>query len=163
MRAEILVSDIVALGFAAAVRNAGIDPAQSYRRYDIHHPRAGTVIVEGEPLKMDDPTGSLFAGEPDARQTDEAVMAPQHGLFRKRYRKLSATDIETQDAIKDIASVLAEAIGRLNVDVAKKLGVTFEDEEMERALGYACDPAGVTLAIRHLEDAVYRAVKVLTA
>ncbi len=106
---------------------------------------------------------SLFEGEPDARQTDAAVMEPAHSLFRKRYRKLSTAEVALQDAIKDKADELAKLIGVLNEPVATRLGVAvYRDDGMRWDLGER-DAANVTLAIRHLEDAVYRAVKALTA
>jgi len=96
-------------------------------------------------------------GQPDARQSDGPG-----GLFRKRYRQLDAEEIAQHDHIKDKAHELAQAIGALNpVAYARILGVT------EAHTGYRMektyDGAGVTLALRHLEDAVYRAVKALTA
>jgi hypothetical protein len=106
-------------------------------------------------------TTNVFAGQPDERQTDAALISPEHSLFRKRYRALSPEEVSLHDAIKDKADELARLIGQLNPAVAKRLGVdvTFDPtaDNMDR------DPASVILAIRHLEDVVYRAVKALTA
>jgi hypothetical protein len=104
----------------------------------------------------------VFAGQPDERQTEAAVISPEHSLFRKRYRSLAQGEVELHDAIKDKADELARLIGQINPAVAMRLGVDIvpnpaDPYEMNR------DPANVTLAIRHLEDAVYRAVKALTA
>ncbi len=107
---------------------------------------------------------TLFEGEPDARQTDAALMAPAHSLFRKRYRKLTDAEVALQDAIKDEADDLAKLIGALNPTVAERLGiVAYAADEPRWKIAGDSDPASVTLAIRHLEDAVYRAVKGLTA
>jgi hypothetical protein len=107
---------------------------------------------------------NLFEGEPDARQTDAPVTAPQHSLFRKRYRKLTEPEVALQDAIKDKADELAVLIGLLNPATANRLGVHSVTTGCSLAIELGDrDPANVTLAIRHLEDAVYRAVKALTA
>lgn len=140
----------------------GLDPNRPISRIDDPRTPSTDLIFEGEPI-MAEATTHVFEGDPDTRQSASPVLSAKDGLFRKRYRALSDTDKEIHDLIKDAADELAAAIGVLNVDVAMRLGVTFKEEAAARALGYACDPAGVTLAIRHLEDAVYRAVKALTA
>lgn len=107
----------------------------------------------------------VFEGKPDARQTDADATAPRHSLFRARYRQLSVDEVALHDAIKAKADELATLIGRLNTGVASRLGVVpvpIPGEDVI-ALPAPKDPANVTLAIRHLEDAVYRAVKALTA
>lgn len=104
---------------------------------------------------------NVYEDKPDARQSDAATTAPQHSLFRARYRQLTADELALHDAIKGKADELALLIGNLNPAIAARLGVgiAFDPaaDNMDR------DPASVTLAIRHLEDAVYRAVKALTA
>lgn len=106
---------------------------------------------------------TLFEGGPDDRQTNVPVLAPQHSLFRKRYRQLSAADLELHDAIKDkadeLAVLIAEVAGRLEVP-GRSPGAPRRGpiESIVENQG-----ANVTLALRHLEDAVYRAVKALTA
>lgn len=95
-------------------------------------------------------------GEGDARQTDDASLKPS--LFRKRYRKLSEEDLARVDAIKDKADELALLIAEIpaytgdvpapNVDLLGSLAGNI--------------PANKTIALRHLEDAVYRAVKAIT-
>lgn len=100
-------------------------------------------------------------GQPDERQTDESALAPQHSLFRKRYRQLSAEDVALHDAIKDKADELAVLIAE----------VALRRPEAPRTAGRQSilanvgenQGANVTLALRHLEDAVYRSIKALTA
>lgn len=81
-------------------------------------------------------------GAADERQSDSAT-APA-SLFRKRYRQLSAEEVALHDAIKDKADELA------NLFFAVKANDEFRD-------------VNIGLAIQHLEDGVYRAVKALTA
>lgn len=95
----------------------------------------------------------IFEGAPDARQTDGAV-APS--LFRKRYRQLSDIEIQLHDAIKDKADELARLITQIPAPRVLGTGNTLDDLATNRG-------PNVTLALRHLEDAVYRAVKALTA
>jgi len=103
----------------------------------------------------------VFEGSTDARQTDEPKLKPYNTLFRKRYRQLSESELALHDAIKDKADELARLIGNLNTPVYEKLvGSKLTDVA---SIGAPRDPAQVTLAMRHLEDAVYRAVKALTA
>lgn len=104
----------------------------------------------------------VFAETPDQRQTGAIVTAPQHSLFRKRYRQLSADELALHDAIKDRADELARLIGILNPSIAYMLKVDM-GEANELVPNMNCDAANVTLALRHLEDCVYRAVKALTA
>jgi hypothetical protein len=89
---------------------------------------------------------TLYEGEPDVRQS-EGTPAPS--LFRKRYKQLSAEEVALHDAIKDKADELHELICRACAPCA-----TY-DLSAERARNQA-------LAVQHLEDAVYRAVKALT-
>ena len=71
-------------------------------------------------------------------------------LFRKRYRQLNPDEVALHDQIKDKADELY-ALFRQVSDIEKG-----PDANRERG-------ANVTLAKRHLEDAVYRAVKGLTS
>ena len=101
-------------------------------------------------------------GEPDARQSDEPG-----GLFRKRYRKLTDAELAIHDEIKGYAEAMAQLIGSLNPVAYYRVSgidppappIIGRSDQLERTY----DAAGVTLALRHLEDAVYRAVKALTA
>jgi hypothetical protein len=104
---------------------------------------------------------TVFAGKPDARQTDEPRLPSDSGLFRKRYRAMTAEEKQQHDHIKDRADALAEAIGALRPDChARLLGKTGNHTGFTMSRTY--DGWNVTLALRHLEDAVYRAVKALT-
>jgi hypothetical protein len=96
---------------------------------------------------------------PDERQTDAAALAPQHTLFRKRYRQLSAEEVVLHDAIKDKADELAGLFGQINT--ASPPPATGPGSILKNVA--ESKGAHVTLALRHLEDAVYRAVKALTA
>ena len=92
----------------------------------------------------------LYAGTPDERQSDQAALAPEHSLFRKRYRQLSPEEVALHDQIKDKADELYALFLKVsNIEVG-------QDPNRERG-------ANVALAKRHLEDAVYRAVKGLTS
>jgi len=83
----------------------------------------------------------------DARQTDERL-APS--LFRKRYRQLDAAEVALHDAIKEKADELFALICKACAPCS-----TFDlSAERER---------NRIEAVKHLEDAVYRAVKGLTA
>lgn len=86
----------------------------------------------------------------DERQTANAELSDEHRLFRKRYRQLSQEEVALHDKIKDTADELAALFFKV---APVHLGPV---ENRERG-------ANVSLAIRHLEDAVYRAVKGLTA
>ena len=112
--------------------------------------------------KTNSASANIYEGcTADIRQSEAPVLDVAHTLFRKRYRQLTAAEVMLHDDIKDKADELAKLIGMLNPGVYSKLvGVSPSD------LLHApreCDPAHVTLALRHLEDAVYRAVKALTA
>ena len=91
-------------------------------------------------------------GEADARQS-EGTPAPS--LFRKRYKQLSAEEVALHDAIKDKADELARLIAGVMPPAAPRTGNVLDDMALNKG-------ANVTLALRHLEDAVYRAVKALT-
>lgn len=98
-------------------------------------------------------------GIADERQTDSLETEPEHSLFRKRYRQLSPEEVTQHDHIKDRADALAQAIGALNPGAYGKLsGSEFTGFTMTKRY----DAANVTIALRNLEDAVYRAIKALT-
>ena len=88
-------------------------------------------------------------GQTDARQTDAPEVSPGAALFRPRYRKLSEDELALHDALKNKAGELADLFYQVNAINAGHFNpqTTFN----------------VQLAIRHLEDAVMRAVKALTA
>ena len=135
----------------------------SYKRQVKDHIFSG--ILQLERAQMDaasrvsyDPSATnslkekdLFApGQADARQTDEPTVSPGAALFRPRYRKLSEDELALHDALKSKAGELAELFYRV--------APVHEGHVPDREKG-----ANVQLAVRHLEDAVYRAVKALTA
>lgn len=92
----------------------------------------------------------LYAGTPDERQSDAPALAQEHSLFRKRYRQLSPEEVQLHDQIKDKADELYTLFLKVsNIEAG-------QDQNRERG-------ANVALAKRHLEDAVYRAVKGLTS
>lgn len=89
----------------------------------------------------------VYEGEPDARQ-DAGTPAPS--LFRKRYRQLSPEEVALHDEIKAKADELLELICKACAPCS-----TYDlSAERER---------NRVLAVQHLEDAVYRTVKGLTA
>lgn len=92
----------------------------------------------------------VYEGAPDERQSEESELNPAFSLFRKRYRQLNPDEVALHDQIKDKADELY-ALFRQVSDIEKG-----PDANRERG-------ANVTLAKRHLEDAVYRAVKGLTS
>ncbi len=105
-------------------------------------------------------------GEGDARQTDAAAIPDDCKLFRKRYRQLSTDEVALHDAIKDKADELAGLIAQIRNPPKPRDGANVPMTASAAAvLQQVADNNGahVTLALRHLEDAVYRAVKALTA
>ena len=92
----------------------------------------------------------VFETAPDARQGTAPQLSDEHKLFRKRYRQLSPEEVALHDQIKDKADELYALF--LQISPIE----TQADSNRERG-------ANVALAKRHLEDAVYRAVKGLTA
>lgn len=102
-------------------------------------------------------------GQGDARQTDAAAIPDDCKLFRKRYRQLSPEEMALHDQIKDKADELAGLIAQINNPPAP--GKTPPNPGAEAVLFSIADNnyAHVVLALRHLEDCVYRAVKALTA
>ena len=100
---------------------------------------------------------SVFEGDkPDARQSDEPKLDKAGALFRKRYRQLSDEEMALHDAIKDSETELAELFGRI-----PRGGPPSGASDFLETIAFNRG-ANVTLALRHLEDAVYRAVKALT-
>ncbi|MEM1395910.1 MAG: hypothetical protein AAGH38_00485 [Pseudomonadota bacterium] len=89
-------------------------------------------------------------GEGDKRQSDSETLAAGDALFRKRYRQLTDDEVALHDRIKDKAAELAASF--------YEVAPIHQGHVADREKG-----ANVQLAIRHLEDAVYRAVKALTS
>lgn len=104
-------------------------------------------------------------GKGDARQLEQSAIPDDCKLFRKRYRQLSAPEIALHDAIKDKADELAALFAQVKLSPQPPPHAPPGRPEPEaRLYGIANNQgANVTLALRHLEDAVYRAVKALTA
>jgi hypothetical protein len=100
--------------------------------------------------------GDVFEGKPDARQAGHGQTSPAPSLFRKRYRQLTPAEIELHDAIKDKADELAILFRMIGGTPMLKDGQALPHPDREVG-------ANIQLGIRHLEDAVYRAVKALTA
>lgn len=94
-------------------------------------------------------------GESDARQSDDAELTPT--LFRTRYRKLNQEEVDLHDAIKKKADELAALIesipGGANSHLPSQMVAHLSGNKT----------ANKVLALRHLEDAVYRGVKALTS
>jgi hypothetical protein len=86
------------------------------------------------------------------------MLRTEHSFFRKRCRQPSPEEVALHDTIKDEANELARLIARVpctypvGYDVPKDLP---ENMATNRS-------ANVTLALRHVDDAVYRTVKALT-
>lgn len=93
-------------------------------------------------------------GEGDVRQSDDADLKPS--LFRNRYKKLSDEEVKLHDAIKAKASELAELIESIPGGANSHL----PSQMIAHLAGNKT--ANKVIALRHLEDAVYRAVKALT-
>jgi hypothetical protein len=105
------------------------------------------AVVDGLKGRM---RKDVFEAAPDERQSEAPKLADEHKLFRKRYRQLSPEEVALHDQIKDKADELYALF--LQISPIE----TQADSNRERG-------ANVALAKRHLEDAVYRAVKGLTA
>lgn len=99
---------------------------------------------------MTEHTEDVFGEEPDARQLPDSEIPEHAKLFRSRYRKMTPEELELHDEIKAQANVLAQLMYKV---APVHLGPVADKEK----------GSNVSLAIRHLEDAVYRAVKGLTA
>jgi hypothetical protein len=101
-------------------------------------------------------------GMPDERQSAEPALPADSGLFRKRYRQLSPDEVALHDAIKEKADELAHLFAEVADHRPGRSRMSGGHESI--LVGIAENQAAnVTLAMRHLEDAVYRAVKALTA
>lgn len=124
------------------------------------HNAAGKYLDELEKMKQANspalrgemPTSMFEKSDADGRQSDDTKTE----LFRPRYRPLLASELALHDEIKAKASELA----RLFAQVPRHSASPVEANYLENLAGNR--GANVTLAIRHLEDAVYRAVKALT-
>ncbi len=99
---------------------------------------------------------NLYLDNTDKRQTEDTQLNPDNTLFRKRYRALSESDLALHDSIKDTADQLAKLFSQIKTKEVARTGEFLTDLTNNQT-------ANVTLAIRHLEDAVYRAVKALTS
>lgn len=96
----------------------------------------------------------LYEGQTDARQAQEPIVPSR---FRPRYRPLSEREKALHDAIKAKAAELEELFEQIPVVrnlAADREGVRINPSYLGR------DGA---LAMTHLEDAVMRAVRALTA
>ena len=102
----------------------------------------------------------VFEGAPDARQTASEALAAETMLFRPRYRQLSESEVALHDRIKAKAAELAALFVEIDTTTREPLPSAGIQPLRHIALNRG---ANVTLAVRHLEDAVYRAVKALTA
>lgn len=107
-------------------------------------------------------------GQGDARQTDAAAIPDDCKLFRKRYRQLSPEEIALHDAIKDKADELAALVAEVNTMLNQRTkgpAPVHGTGSAHAMLSNVANNQGanLTLALRHLEDCVYRAVKALTA
>lgn len=99
---------------------------------------------------------NVFDGEPDKRQSDGK---PEATLFRPRYRKLTDDKLALHDQIKAKADELAALFAKIDTTV---FGVPSPEFDVVASLA-GNKTGNVVLGLRHLEDAVYRAVKALTA
>jgi len=119
-------------------------------------------------LKQENDMSNVYQdGQGDARQTDAAAIPDDCKLFRKRYRQLSTEEVALHDAIKDKADELAALFAKVKLSPQPPTTPPpgLEGGEPAARLYVLANNQGanVTLALRHLEDAVYRAVKALTA
>lgn len=96
---------------------------------------------------------NLYVGAPDASQDE----SPAPSFFHKRYKQLTPEEIALHDEIKDkadeLAVLFAKTLGDKTIVSGGHSSVIVNLAENKHA--------NVTLALRHLEDAVYRAVKAL--
>lgn len=115
-----------------------VDPARSAGEDIVIHkdPRMVPHLYEG--------------GKEDKRVSDEPT--PGDNPFRPRYRKLGSKELDHHDKIKLQAMDLLTTFRQIPTIRAQD-GQTNDGE----------GAANIKLAQRHLEDAVYRAVKALTA
>jgi len=141
--------DVATIGhIAAQERNAIMTSARS-AGFDVAHEGDALIIRR----TLGKPPATLYKNnDPDARQSDSKVNLNINNPFRPRYRKLAQSELDYHDKIRLEAFTLLETIRNV-VKVRADAGQTSSGEEL------AC----LKLAERHLEDAVYRAVKALTA
>lgn len=113
------------------------------------------------PINAEPPPTNLFAGVPDERQMDKPTLAPEHTLFRARYRKLEPHEVELHDRIKAKADELA---GLFVEAYSQKRGPDETVVHLPNGMGMEIKNVHhFNLAISHLEDSVYRIVKLLTS
>lgn len=125
----------------------GLDGSDGFR-VDPARDLGETIKITKDP-KMQ---GSIYSGAPDARLSDKELAVDSDNPFRPRYRKLAQGELDHHDLIKHRAMELLEAF-RYIPNIRTTAGNASSGE------GHA----NIKLAQRHLEDAVYRAVKALTA
>lgn len=105
----------------------------------------------------------------DARQSDAPTLPDDRLalLFRPRYRVLTPDEVELHDEIKTRAANLAESIFRVTEKYAAAItqsdGLQMAQPAPEQMRRLDHKSENVERALAHLEDAVYRAVKALTA
>lgn len=114
------------------------------------------IVIHKDPAMVAKPEGgnpgsNVYAGGmTDKRISDEPT--PGDNPFRPRYRKLGPKELDHHDRIKLQAMDLLTTFRQIPMIRAQD-GNTNDGE----------GAANIKLAQRHLEDAVYRAVKALTA
>lgn len=114
------------------------------------------IVIHKDPSMVakprgDNPGPNLYeGGNVDKRVSDERM--PGDNPFRPRYRKLGSKELDHHDRIKLQAMDLLTTFRQIPTIRAQD-GNTNDGE----------GAANIKLAQRHLEDAVYRAVKALTA
>lgn len=103
--------------------------------------------------------GDVFEDNPDGRQLESDRLPSEAMLFRPKYRQLATDELDLHNEIKAKAAELAALFAKIDPTTREPLPSPSVDLLRHIALNRG---ASVTLAIRHLEDAVYRAVKALT-
>lgn len=101
----------------------------------------------------------VFEGNPDARQLESDRLPSEVMLFRPKYRQLTTDELDLHNEIKAKAGELAALFAK--IDPAPRESQPSPSVDLLRHIALNRG-ASVTLAIRHLEDAVYRAIKALT-
>jgi hypothetical protein len=147
-------------GFAPAETEPGM-----FARY---HPRPGDKwVVYADGYKSISPRAafeegyapaSLFAQGPDGREVEASGFLPT--LFRTRYRRLSPEELELHDQIKGKADELVELFCR--IPVIDKVPPKLPNLPVGVLRVMFSPRRNIDLALEHLEDSVYRAVKALT-
>jgi hypothetical protein len=110
----------------------------------------GDLVIYKDPKMERNTLGAPERTEPP--REDKFVDTRPNNPFRPRYRKLAPNELQHHDDIKRVAMDLLELI-RYVPKVRSEAGNSSSGEEL----------ANCKLSERHLEDAVYRAVKALTA